>query len=44
MSSDAAVFAVSFWSADWRPWRALATLREQWPALRFSVTPSYELA
>lgn len=44
VSSDTAVFAVTFWAADWTPWRALATLREQWPALRFSVTPSYELA
>lgn len=43
-SSEPAVFAVSFWSADWTPWRALATLREGWPALRFAVTPRYELA
>ena len=42
-SSDAAAFAVTFWSADWTPWRALATLHERWPALRFVVTPSYEL-
>jgi len=44
VSSDAAIFAVIFWSADWTPWRALATLRERWPALRFAVTPRYELA
>lgn len=43
-SSNLAVFAVAFWSADWTPWRALATLRERWPALRFAVTPRYELA
>jgi len=42
--SDAAVFVVTFWSADWTPWRALATLRARWPALRLAVTPSYELA
>jgi hypothetical protein len=42
--SDAAVFAVTFWSADWTPWRALAALRERWPVLRFAVTPHYELA
>jgi len=42
-SSDASVFVVTFWSADWTPWRALATLRARWPALRFAVTPSYEL-
>jgi hypothetical protein len=38
---DAAV-RVEFWSADWTPWRALMTLRVQWPALRFRVRPTYE--
>jgi hypothetical protein len=26
---------VTFWSADWTPWRALAALAKRWPVLRF---------
>lgn len=37
-----AALRVEFWSADWTPWRALMTLRVQWPALRFGVRPTYE--
>ncbi len=33
----------SFWSADWTPWRAVTTLRQRWPALCFTVRPSYGL-
>ena len=36
--------AVSFWSADWTPWRALARLAELWPAIRFDVRPDYDVA
>ena len=32
---------LTFWSADWTPWRALAALAERWPALRFDPLPSY---
>ena len=32
---------VTFWSADWTPWRALAALAERWPGLRFDVRPTY---
>lgn len=32
---------VSFWSADWTPWRAIARIRADWPALRFDVAPDY---
>jgi hypothetical protein len=32
---------VTFWSADWTPWRALATLAERWPGLHFDVRPTY---
>src|SRR3954454_9477358 len=32
-------FAVSFWAADWTPWRALATVRAAWPALGVAVRP-----
>lgn len=37
-----AAFRVTFWSADWTPWRALAHLAACWPALRFAVRPTYE--
>ncbi len=33
---------LSFWSADWTPWRALRRLRERWPLVGFEVRPSYE--
>jgi hypothetical protein len=26
-----------FWSADWTPWRALATARARWPGLTLHV-------
>lgn len=39
--ADQAVFGVQFWSADWTPWRALATLTNTWPALRFEARPTY---
>jgi len=32
---------LTFWSADWTPWRALAALAARWPALRFDPLPSY---
>jgi hypothetical protein len=37
-----AVFALSFWSADWTPWRALARIAACWPALRFDTRPLYD--
>jgi hypothetical protein len=37
-----AVFRVGFWSTDWSPWRALAWLAGQWPALRFTLQPRYD--
>jgi hypothetical protein len=39
-----AVWAVSFWSADWTPWRALAQIAARWPTLRFETHPSYDTA
>ena len=33
--------SLAFWSADWTPWRALATVRADWPDLRFTVRPRY---
>lgn len=35
--------AVSFWAADWTPWRALEQVRADWPALRIEVRPIYNL-
>ncbi len=31
------VVSYRFWSADWTPWRALATVRTRWPALELHV-------
>ena len=38
-----ATFVVTFWSADWTPWRALARIAADWPRLRFEMRPIYEL-
>jgi hypothetical protein len=35
-------FRVTFWSADWSPWRALAAIGRRFPALRFELHPSYD--
>ena len=32
---------LSFWSADWTPWRALTRIRGDWPSLRFDMQPDY---
>jgi hypothetical protein len=37
-----AVWAVSFWSADWTPWQALAQIAARWPTLRFDARPHYD--
>ena len=37
-----AAFCLSFWSADWTPWRALNDLALRWPALHFDTRPSYD--
>ncbi len=37
-----ATLRLSFWSADWTPWRALEALRERFPALRFEMRPTYD--
>jgi hypothetical protein len=39
-----AVWVLTFWSADWTPWRALAQLAAGWPTLRFVVRPTYDAA
>jgi len=33
---------VSFWSADWTPWRAIGSLRRRCPTLAFEIRPIYE--
>ena len=38
---DPGALHLSFWSADWTPWRALATIAAAWPALRFDMQPNY---
>jgi hypothetical protein len=39
-----ATWALTFWSADWTPWRALAEIAGRWPALRFETRPMYDMA
>jgi hypothetical protein len=36
-------FVVTFWSADWTPWRALARIAADWPRLRFDTRPIYDV-
>jgi hypothetical protein len=36
-------FVVTFWSADWTPWRALVRIAVEWPRLRFETRPIYEV-
>ena len=33
---------LSFWSADWTPWRAFERVRAGWPGLRFDLQPRYD--
>ena len=33
---------LTFWSADWTPWRALERIRLDWPTLRFGIRPTYD--
>jgi hypothetical protein len=37
-----AVWVLTFWSADWTPWPALAQLAASWPTLRFDARPTYD--
>jgi hypothetical protein len=37
------VWALTFWSADWTPWRALAQVAGSWPTLRFETRPIYDM-
>ncbi len=40
-SAGTATVRLSFWSADWTPWRAFLVLQARWPALRFDLRPTY---
>jgi len=35
------VLQLTFWSADWTPWRAVQQVRIDWPTLQFDVQPEY---
>ena len=37
------VWGLTFWSADWTPWRALARVAGRWPTLRFETRPIYDM-
>ena len=41
MRAGAGLLRLSFWAADWTPWRALERIRADWPGLRFEVRPDY---
>jgi hypothetical protein len=32
---------LTFWSADWTPWRAVEAVATRWPELRFDIRPTY---
>jgi hypothetical protein len=40
---SALAFHVTFWSADWTPWRALQHIAKKWSALNFETRPTYDL-
>ena len=42
-SGDPVTLRLTFWSADWTPWQALAAMAARWPALHFDVCPTYGL-
>ncbi len=44
MSDSHATLRLSFWSADWTPWRAFDALRGRYPGLLFDVRPTYDAA
>jgi hypothetical protein len=42
--AESPAMTLSFWSADWSPWRALEEIRSRWPALSFTLRPTYGAA
>lgn len=43
LPASSATIQLTFWSADWTPWRALAAVAAHWPALRFDICPTYRV-
>lgn len=43
LAEEQAAVSYRFHSADWSPWRALASLRARWSGLRFDLRPDYGL-
>ncbi len=41
LPAGTATVQISFWSADWTPWRALADVAARWLTLRFDIRPTY---
>ena len=41
LPAGTASLRISFWSADWTPWRALAVVKDRWPMLGFELRPTY---
>jgi len=41
-AGGAAALHLTFWSADWTPWRALTRIAARWPALHFDLRPIYD--
>jgi hypothetical protein len=41
LPAGTATVTISFCSADWTPWRALAAIRAHWTALQFDIRPTY---
>jgi hypothetical protein len=41
LATEHDTFRVTFWSADWTPWRSLQVLAERWPGLCFNLRPTY---
>ncbi len=41
LRQDPGTLHLSFWSADWTPWHALAAVAGRWTALRLNTQPNY---
>ena len=39
---DSAALRLTFWSADWTPWRVLEKITARWPTLHVQVRPTYD--
>ena len=41
-NQESTALRLSFWSADWTPWRALENIAARWPTLHVQVRPTYD--